>query len=275
MNEPTRLKHDPDFIAELGCDLGDEDAALGGYNLPRLREVILAEAAKPPPAPRPTRPRLRWLVTAGAVVAVATGLWVSLAAPPSPHEPVVPEPVAVPTQPPAAAAPQPPAAETPSPAPSPSTAPAQPTAASPSVEPEPVSAPELATPAPTSSLALELADFERARSFADDGSWADADLAYHHYLSAWPDGRLRAEALLGTLIARVQLGDAAGAEVLARSLAEDPALGARRDDLALVRAEALLALDRCAEAWPLVETRHDERAIAVRRACRKVRKEAP
>ena len=114
---PRRLKDDPDFRWETGCDLADEGFAVGGYDLPSMRAKVLAQVT-PPSGGAPLKvPAAGWSATwfaaAAALVGVGglAGLWVvaglstSDAAPPAPQGPVVEQPspvVPAPTLPPEA-----------------------------------------------------------------------------------------------------------------------------------------------------------------------------
>ena len=46
---PRRLKEDPDFQWETGCDLADEMLTVGEYNLPAMKASLLASVAAQPP----------------------------------------------------------------------------------------------------------------------------------------------------------------------------------------------------------------------------------
>ena len=64
---PRRLRDDPGFLWETGCDLADEAFAVGGYDLPSLRARVLAET-QPPSGGAPLR-----AARGGAVGAAVAG----------------------------------------------------------------------------------------------------------------------------------------------------------------------------------------------------------
>ena len=152
---PRRLRDDPDFRWETGCDLADEGFAVGGYDLPSMRASVLAEVT-PPSQGAPLKPAPRWqgwwaglaagvavtlLVGGGAYVVSSTSpasgpiAGESVDAPPSPEPtdvPAAPPTVVSPTEEAAAPVPSMPAPEearaegAPSPALPPTEAPAPP-----------------------------------------------------------------------------------------------------------------------------------------------------
>ncbi len=101
---PRRLKDDPGFLWETGCDLADEAFAVGGYGLPGVRANVLA-ATQPPSAGAPLRATRTWSVAAkigGALALLGLGGLagvglVSVATAPAPVESPV-APVAAPAE---------------------------------------------------------------------------------------------------------------------------------------------------------------------------------
>ena len=80
---PRRLKDDPDFLWETGCDLADEAFVVGGYDLPALKGRVLT-GTQPPSGGAPLRPVRTASVAAkvggllavlGFGGAVLVGLW--------------------------------------------------------------------------------------------------------------------------------------------------------------------------------------------------------
>jgi TolA-binding protein len=137
---PPRLRHDPAFRADTGCDLADEGLAVGGYDLDRGKQRLLAAiAALPPPASGPSggdAPSAPAPATtgggalgagsgvvaavAGGVIVLMIGALVWLGGPSAPTAPVDPAPRAAPAT---AAAPAPAASAAPELPPEPAAAP--------------------------------------------------------------------------------------------------------------------------------------------------------
>jgi hypothetical protein len=306
MNEPTRLRDDPAFDQLTGGALHDEPLALGPYDLEGIRaRVVAGEApvrstprwttlvgvsgltaalvtvalwallpvgsALPPlrPTPAPLELRVGETRSAERVVVPAAGspdLPVDLVAvrpaPPAVEEPVTPAPVAAE----AIAAPEP--AVVPE-----KVGPPEPVAPPPAEVPTKTAPPEGEDRRGAGGLQAELADYNRALDAAEAGRWSEARERYQAYLDQWPVGRLRTEATLGLLGALVRSERPGKAESLAERLLIDPAFSHRRDDIRLLRAEALVELDLCDEALDLIDgLRRDARIAAIRSTCRRQRR---
>ncbi|MEZ4322276.1 MAG: hypothetical protein R3F61_32685 [Myxococcota bacterium] len=291
MNAPRRLKDDPELGAELGRALQDEQLVVGHYDLQGLRGRVTG--GTPPPVSPPW-----WRIAAISGVSASLVTFALLQLVPGSPAPVAPSytpelevlspaPVdpaprseasgdpldgsadsaesherAVHTGPSPASVAQVPRPPEPSP-----TRPADPVPASvpAALPPEPA-----ADAASSSALVAELADYNAAMELHDAHRWMDAHAAWSTYLQRWPDGRLRTEARLGMLGALVNADRPDAVERLASELLATPDLGAHRDDLRLVRAEALVQLDRCDEALTVLEgAKRSARVSAVRSSCRK------
>jgi hypothetical protein len=294
MNDgPKRLRHDPDFAWETGCDLSDEAFVLGGYDLPAMRAKVLVEVLPPSlGAPlRPAAPVRPWfaVLAGGGVVAaalIAVGFWSASDVPPSATQPdaspaiVAPTPWPVAPEAPSSVAPvvaSPPAASA-----APVAAPQRAERVEPAEVPSEVESvavvddPPVATapaaqpsaPAPAGTLADELRAFDAARDAASDGRVADARRGYDDYLARYPHGRLRQESEVGLLFALVDLGEHAAVDVLAGRLANDPAMSSRHAEILRVRAENLVALGRCSDAITIIKDLPARDGADVRRACR-------
>lgn len=298
---PRRLRDDPDFAWETGCDLADEAFAVGGYDLPAMKGRLLAEVS-PPSVGAPLKaasPLGGWVPVLGAAVALlavggVVGAW--LAGAPSELPPAVPVVVEAPTPSPVVAVQAPvvaPEAAVPVPAPVEAVAPspkAVPVAAEPVAAPAVPTvdvaaggldeAPEAPQARPTveptvdggtssGGLAEELALFETASAAALAGDDRAAAEGFEAYRERYPQGSLLDEADLGLLRARVALGDHEGVERLAASLVERPGLEPLRDGLQRTRAENLVWLQRCEEALELVASLPTREGADVRRACRR------
>ncbi|MCB9670558.1 MAG: hypothetical protein H6736_09045 [Alphaproteobacteria bacterium] len=285
MNEPRRLREDP----ELRQAFEDERLALGPHDLAALRARVVA--GSPVPA-TPSGPRWPTLVGISGLTAalVSVALWAIL-----PSGPVIPPPQSTPA-PPVLLVGEPrmptrvavPGVDTEDPvepdlpAPAPVVAPVEvgtvqapepvETVETPAVpEPAPVDH-GLRMTAPRADLQAELEDYNRALDAASASRWSEARERYAAYLEAWPSGRLRDEAQLGLLGALVRSDRPGEAESLATRLLADPALARRAEDIRLLRAEALVELDRCDDALAVLEdVRRSARVTAVRNACRRKR----
>ena len=86
MNGPTRLKDDPNFIKETGCDLGAESARVGDYALTEMRASVLRKTAAGSAATS-TGFQVKALLGLCAVVGTTTGLWWMYQGPPPPVDP--------------------------------------------------------------------------------------------------------------------------------------------------------------------------------------------
>lgn len=305
---PRRLRDDPDFSWETGCDLADEAFAVGGYDLPAMKGAVLAEVQAPSagaPLKAASRGAMSWGgagLVVGGVLLVGGLLWAwssgpsveaaavqvapMVASPPAPASVPAVAPAAGPTAP--AAAPEVVGPVGPAPverveapaAPAmeaerselPAEAEASPAATTPP-EPghdEPAPAPDAAAEAPPlSGLAAELAAFDAAAGALSDGRPGEAALGFEAYLATYPSGRLLDEAELGLLRARVELGDHEGVEVVAARLQERPSMALRRSEILRTRAENLVWLKRCDDAVALVASLPARERADVRRACRR------
>jgi hypothetical protein len=269
MSPPTRLRDDPAFIRETGCDLSAEADALappdlavlrarvhGGIRLARLRRGLAAGGGVAVAVVAAAH--LFWPVEPDPLVAPVPEV-VATVAPPPPAATYAPTPVPPVPPPRARAAPRGAAS---SPAASPAAVATLPEAP-PVVTPEPEPAPR-----PAGDLAAQHAAFEAAENALVDGDGAAARAAYADYLARWPAGAFAPEARVGELHAEILVGDDAEAAALAAVLADDPAFLARRAELLAVRAGALARLGRCAEALALVPELARSDAASVRRSCR-------
>lgn len=284
MRSPERLASDPDTPESLREALRAEAELTEPGDLSSLRERVLA--GETPPAPSPARP-IRWWTVVGlsGITAALVTLGVQQLqpewAPPAPVpdatiEVVRTGPALAPertlsTDVPAAEA------EVPHPVEPALARPVEPTTAvetavmAPAPAATPQTAPQAATP--SSSLAEELAAYNIGLDAAEQGAWREARDAYTAYLRDWPQGRLRTEAQLGLLTATVRSSSPAAAEALASDLLAQGGLGSRRNDVLLVRAEALVQLGRCDEALVSIEDlRREPRVNAIRQACKRARR---
>ncbi len=283
--EPPRLADDPSFLAETGCNLGDEPAALEAPRLPELRARLMASIAEPK-LPRRSSP-WPWVGGGLLLLAVSWVLWQGWTPPPA----LVPVPVPSPLSPAPAAAPGVEgAARVPDPRPAPVAAPAPepaerrppvhvataatvppvaPTPPALSAPPAPPTVPPAtATPADSGDLARQLAAFELGEDQFADGDPSSAIASYDAYLKRWPNGHFRGEAEIAKLRATAAMGDASGAEAIAARLAEDPALATRRDEIVALRCSALARLGRCEEALALAKALPGVARAKVAAACR-------
>lgn len=348
---PRRLKDDPDFQWETGCDVGAEEGLVGDYDLPGLRERILAAAATSPPpvtvgdgmpGVREGAGRGAWrgsvvkpVVGVIAAVAIIGGAyWLGVRAGTERHpaaptaEQTDPRGASAPSAPPgidpraplappeatggAALAPPDPMAPPgprvggaplageadPEPASAGSVAsastlalpvdagePGAVGAADVAVDPveDPVAAvvptddaasgssasPDAIASAPRGSdLAAQQAAYEGAKSALDDGRFAEARRGFEASIARWPTGALSAESQLGLLQALYGLGDAGATLRQAEKIDALPAFSGRHEEIALLRAQALVRLDRCDEALLVLEGSSERGAADIRRACR-------
>lgn len=308
---PMRLRDDPSFRAETGCDLADEASVVGGYDLARGRARLLAAIAAAPPSPAPapapppagpTAPSGSAMsgATAGVISTVAAALVTAAVWLASPEP--APERVraTAPTSAELPASPPPPRATPVTETPTTSTAPGDAVGRAPSVPagpgiPAPVTAPDErvvspppaapvelpateivgAAPPPTSALQADYQAFLAGDARLRESDWRGARAGFEAYLRAFPQGAMEPEARFGLLVAVFELGDAASAEAQARILQDRPEFSSRRSEIRRLRAESLVLLDRCEEALSLAETLASKDAAEVRRACRARRKEAP
>jgi hypothetical protein len=273
MNGPTRLKNDPSFLQETGCDLRDEEGVIGDYQLGAMKQAVLSGR----PMTMPTSARFGYVWWAVAGVAVVLLIAYQVGGTPTPVVVIPPLP-------------SPPAhqAEVALPAPQ-QTAVSDAIVAVPSLDrkdalpgptvrkqPVPDAAIAVASPERTSALAAELIAYDAAIRANDDGRWEDARQAWLNYRIQWPEGQLYVEGELALVQALVGLDDAAETERLVAKMLLDPRLAARRAELAIVRAEALLSLGRCDQALAQLETAATGgRTHAVRRACKRALKDKP
>ncbi len=301
---PRRLKDDPDFLWETGCDMADEAFAVGGYDLPSLRARVLA-GTQPPSGGAPLRASRGGSVgaaVAGALLLLGLGggaaAWWSapaaepdVAAPTAPVAVVEPAPVVVVEA--AAALPvqdagladeveeDAPVGSVALEARAPVAAPLAPAPVLPvgdagsgdapiedlggmSEEGGAVSEPS----APASTLAAEVAMYDAAAEHLVGGSAEDAVVAYQAYLEMYPQGRLVVESQLGLLRSRVAVGASEEVEALSVQLLADPRLAAKHDDIARMRAENLVVLRRCDDAIVAARDLPSRDAAPIKRACR-------
>jgi len=303
MSGPRRLRDDPDFQWETGCDLSEEGLVVGDYALADMKGRVLAGAAGgSASAAAATAAWVKGLLVSGVLVAAVGGgyLWGRSAIPVSEvnAEPIAEVAVVAAAPPPTLSTPavdmpgvvQAPSAQTaeePNPQSRAEASTAAPmSAATPSVDAAPsaratkavVVAPESAVamvedkaPAGLSPLRMELADWERSREALAAEDWARAEASLHHYLVTWPEGRLREEAKLALLQCHVELGQPSQVEVLAAEMLAGTLIEGRRTELAVIRAQALLALERCDEVVALLDSERLKGADAgtLRKECRR------
>ncbi len=286
MNELRRLRDTDAFIDATGCDLADEALALEPATLWALKARVLSKAGAVPPR---AGARRWWAVGVGVLV---VGLFLGWAGARTPQTPVValaPSTAAAETPPPGAEADLPTAAivgidpalarSPPLPVPNQpnrnlrpadlrAAAPALP-AATPATSPsQPVSAAPQPSDRLTGDLAEQHAAFESAEDALAAGDGAVARQRYDAYLGRWPSGAFSPEARLGALWSELTQGHAEEAELMAGSLASDPAFAPRRDEILLLRAGALITLGRCQEALAIATQLPGVDARRIRRSCR-------
>jgi len=276
--DPTRLVDDPEFAAETGIRMEDFDAALEAHDLVAMEAAIVANAAAPPPAIS------SWLaalgIGAGSVVAVLMALaWVVAPVAPletqslpdlRPSQPPVAETVAV--TPPLEAVVAPLQTDSPRPAPEVVGETVADPASSASDEPVEKAAPvpaDVEDDAPAPTLGVELARYRVAVDAWEDGRHEAALQGYTEYLEAYPGGVLVAEARLGTLRTLASLARPLEVERLAAELLNDPELAPKAVEIALMRAQALVVLDRCDEALLLSDSISRADATSIRKECRR------
>jgi hypothetical protein len=305
---PTRLKNDPDFQWETGCNVADEELVVGAYDHAALRARIVAAAALAGGAAATTTAAVigdgvpavaraaGWTFAAGwKPVAVATlgaamlagaAYWLGVQSVPvaaqdgGVHLPaaarMAPPAIVEPTSPSPVAAPReeviaPPAASL-------RVAPPRELAPSPVVDVPAIDATITTDPSPAvaelpTSPASRLNEQNQVMGIAadalEDGNFVRAEQMYERYLAEWPSGPSAPDATYGLMQARFGRGDAAGAEALAKKMQDDPAFSEKREEILRFRAESLVQLGRCGEALLLVEKLSARDAAPVRRACRR------
>jgi len=318
---PRRLKDDPDFLWETGCDLADEAFAVGGYGLPGLRANVLA-ATQPPSAGAPLRSTRSWSVAAkiGGVLALlglgglagvgmipvatdATPVDTTVAPVAAPIEvdvtpvsgavgvdealdakddlspghdaPVVGPsedavaPTAVPARPVPVARPA--SGQGDAPMEDLGGDAAVPSGGAPDVVAAHIphgSGVDEPTTHPVSTLAAEVAMYDRATDRLAGGDADGAILEYQSYLERYPDGRLVMESELGLLRAQVAVGPSEAVETLAVRLLADGDLVAKHIELRRMRADNLVLLGRCDDALAVARDLSSRDAAPIRRACR-------
>jgi hypothetical protein len=301
---PRRLRDDPDFKWETGCDLADESSALGEYDLAGVRQRLLARVAVPPPpsAPSGGLSGPSWTVWArpmaglvSAVAVVTTAYWLGLRAGSGPERVVRPaEPAQVisgqpPLTEPTEVAPELPVGGEPVEPPhaaleSPGSVRAPPN--------EPLEVLSLredrldspgapvvpAAGAPAQGVRTSLMDeadgHELARDALQNERFEEARRRYDA-LRKVAGGVLIDEAELGLLQALLALNDARGTLELLDQIENKASLSSRRAELLRLRAKSLVMLDRCGEALGVAEALPAKASAEVRRACRQDRKETP
>ena len=275
MSGPLRLRDDPNFLRETGCDLAAEARTLPPPDLPALRQRVVRAGRVA---------RLRRIAGPSTLLVILAGLFAHFATPGAPDAArgSAPTSVAVAAEPVTAAAvpstgtaraelPTPPALHPDAPVralrdvpsvapvvvpPTPETPPA--VALQAERTGEAVAAAELAatqpsgegTPAATEGgdLALQHAAFMEAEAARDGGDLDRATQLYAESLDRWPHGAFAAESRLGELRVAVAAGDVDRIVSLSAVLAKDPALAPHRAELVRTRAVALANAGRCTEA---------------------------
>ena len=302
---PRRLKDDPDFQWETGCNLGEESVLAQGYDLAAMREAVLARAPVVGDGVPTVRPRASWRWWIGGLVGVSTTLtafWLGTQytglenanppmeqptiAPPVPRVAPMDAPVAGP--PPLSLSPEGDAARD---------APASPTLDEPPAAPPIERRPDVArpaaevasaTPAPvsadpddgaavvptnlersSSALGDEFAVYDPAQEALQAGDASKAAAGFRAYLERFPEGKLKPDAELGLLWALRDLGDAARTERWAAMLLEQPAHTGSHDAIRELRAQALVRLGRCDEALESLTDAPGRIVGPIRRACRR------
>lgn len=129
-----------------------------------------------------------------------------------------------------------------------------------------VVSPPVAEP-PGGSLAAEEALYDSARTELDHSDWEGALAGADAYLLAFPHGRYRDK--VGLLRVDALVGAGRWEQVVDATLAlEDwPELSSRREQLKVLRGEALGALGRCEQAWQAVEGLARGETKGVRKWC--------
>jgi len=301
---PRRLRDDPDFQWETGCDLADEVSIVPPGDLSAVKAGLLAHIAAAP-IPVETQPavlaggvgagmaRLGLFGLGGGVLLVGAYLLGAQStqdrAPPPPPPPQMDTaPTRVPpTLVPAARTPTAavvaPGAGGPPPTRSIARRSMVPQTAAPAgtadEQPLPVVAPPTVSAVPVrsspqSGVAAQMRMFEPAVGLLQDGEADAAARAFQDYLRAWPQGDLRDEAELGLLQALFASGDAARTAQLAARLEGRTSLHHRRLDILRLRAESLILLSRCDEALVLADGLPNRVAAPIRRGCRQQRRGA-
>jgi len=301
VNGPKRLKDDPSFLEQTGCDLAAESELVGDYALAEMREAVVREVASVGAAAS-TGFQTKALLGLLTVLVGTTGLWWMAQRAPIAEDPatraavdyaidhaeapreVLPEEVT------AAVAYAVSESESPAEEPPPKTEP-QPAPAAESVSPgEPATAPveseedavamaEEHAPPQTAiqigTLASENAVYELVGERMASGDYAQARLAMAYYLKQWPDG-VHLNGILVTMVECMYRQSRWGeAEKLAELLVGVPGLAHRRAEIARLRAESLVILGRCEEA--VAAAADGDRALlsAVKQQCRKARRARP
>lgn len=305
---PRRLKDDPDFRWETGCDLSAEEEAVGAFDHEKMRARLVAAAlAGAPPAipagPKGPSPWWAFAKPVAGVVALVGALGTAYvaglragsepqpAASVAPIEAPLPQRVVPPPAVPSAlpvveeavvvpvVVPPPPERVPTLVAPVPTALePAAPTAEVGVVPPAPVVAevepPVVVLAAPSrSTMGPQLAQYDRALEQLERGEHAAARDGFLLYLATWPDGDLRPEAQIGLLQSLHGTGDAAAAESLAAKLQDLPDFRDRRSNILRLRAESLVVLGRCDEAVSVAADLSSREQADIRRACRSMRRE--
>ena len=302
MTGPKRLKDDPLFLEETGCDLSAEAELVGSYALESAREVVMNEIATSS-AGVAVGVQIKGLLGLLAILVGGTGLvWWMQDGPvmdPPTREAVAHvvaaevSPIETPVREDVKAAVDFAVSESRGPSSQESALQreAEAVRVEADVDPE-VTAPEPSEPSTDAvamveapprartaiqmgTLASENAVYALIGQQMKAGEYAKARQAMAYSLQQWPEG-VHVDGILMTMVECMYRQSKWGeAEKLAELLVDVPGLGHRRTEIVRLRAESLLMLDRCDLAIEVAEEGERSLVAAVKQHCRKAKRNRP
>jgi len=301
MSGPLRFKHDPNFLKETGCDLNAQPDLMAQYDLPGLREKVMADVASGGAASAAVALQTKALVGLFAVLVGGAGFlgYMSIEGPADPATEAAisfatEEPVAEPVVEPVEVTPEVEAAV--------AFAVGEPTrqavVSEPVVaQPEPITAQVVEEPAVVDDVAAESNDgiadadagpktgtglrnpgdlagqndvYQSVNMHMDAKDYQRARSTIGLYLKLYPDGDHLHDMLVTMTECMYRQESWGEAEKMAErvvAIAELPQH--QRQQIAKLRAESLVMLDRCEEAAEAALLADRKVATAVKQQCRK------